>query len=105
MKCIVQKYGGSSVADIEKIKLIADKIARTKEEGYNIAVVVSAIGKTTNQFIEMARLISPESSQKRIGHAIKYRGEDNNGFTMYCIKRTGNRSGFINRFTGRNSYK
>jgi aspartokinase len=32
MKCIVQKYGGSSVADIEKIKLIADKIGRTKRE-------------------------------------------------------------------------
>jgi aspartate kinase len=64
MKCIVQKYGGSSVADIEKIKLIADKIGRTKRKGYNIAVVVSAIGKTTNQLIEMARSISA-NPQKR----------------------------------------
>lgn len=64
MKCIVQKYGGSSVADIEKIKLIANKIAKTRKEGYNIAVVVSAIGKTTNQLIEMARVISP-NPQKR----------------------------------------
>jgi aspartate kinase len=66
MKCIVQKYGGSSVADIDKIKLIADKIAKTKEEGYNIAVVVSAIGKTTNQLIEMARLISPNPPKREL---------------------------------------
>jgi aspartate kinase len=66
MKCIVQKYGGSSVADIDKIKLIADKIAKTKKEGYDIAVVVSAIGKTTNQLIEMARAISPNPQKREI---------------------------------------
>jgi aspartate kinase len=66
MKCIVQKYGGSSVADIDKIKLIADKIAKTKGEGYNIAVVVSAIGKTTNQLIEMAKLISPDPPKREL---------------------------------------
>jgi aspartate kinase len=66
MKCIVQKYGGTSVADIDKIKLIAEKIAKTKEEGYNIAVVVSAIGKTTDQLIEMARLISPDPPKREL---------------------------------------
>jgi aspartate kinase len=66
MKCIVQKYGGTSVADIDKIKLIAIKIAKTKEEGYNIAVVVSAIGKTTNQLIEMAKLISSDPPKREL---------------------------------------
>jgi aspartate kinase len=66
MKCIVQKYGGTSVADIDKIKLIAIKIAKTKEEGYNIAVVVSAIGKTTNQLIEMAKSISPDPPKREL---------------------------------------
>ena len=66
MKCIVQKYGGTSVADIDKIKLIAEKIAKVKEEGYNIAVVVSAIGKTTNQLIEMARFISPDPPKREL---------------------------------------
>lgn len=66
MRCIVQKYGGTSVADIDKIKLIAEKIAKVKEEGYNIAVVVSAIGKTTNQLIEMARLISPDPPKREL---------------------------------------
>ncbi len=66
MKCIVQKYGGSSVADIDKIKLIAKKIASAKEEGYNIAVVVSAIGKTTNQLIEMAKSISANPAKREM---------------------------------------
>jgi aspartate kinase len=66
MKCIVQKYGGSSVADIDKIRLIATKIAETKKEGYNIAVVVSAIGKTTNQLIEMARTISTNPPKREM---------------------------------------
>jgi aspartate kinase len=66
MKCIVQKYGGSSVADIDKIKLIAKKIAAAKEEGYNIAVVVSAIGKTTNQLIDMAKSISTNPAKREI---------------------------------------
>jgi aspartate kinase len=66
MKCIVQKYGGTSVADIDKIKLIALKIAKTKEEGYDLAVVVSAIGKTTNQLIEMAKSISPDPPKREL---------------------------------------
>lgn len=66
MKCIVQKYGGSSVADIDKIKLIARKIADVKNEGYNIAVVVSAMSKTTNQLIEMAKNISPDPPKREL---------------------------------------
>jgi len=66
MKCIVQKYGGSSVADIDKINLIAKKIAAAKEEGYNIAVVVSAIGKTTNQLLEMAKSISANPPKREV---------------------------------------
>jgi aspartate kinase len=66
MKCIVQKYGGSSVADIDKIKLIAKKIALVHEEGYNIAVVVSAMSKTTNQLIEMAKAISSNPPKREV---------------------------------------
>lgn len=58
MSIIVQKYGGSSLADIEKIKNIAAKIAEVKKAGNDIAVVVSAMGKTTNNLIEMANGIS-----------------------------------------------
>lgn len=58
MACIVQKYGGSSLADVDKILKIAEMIARVKQQGMDVAVVVSAMGKTTNQLVDMARSIS-----------------------------------------------
>ena len=63
---VVQKYGGSSVADIEKIRLVAKRIARTKAEGKKVVVVVSAMGKTTNQLIDKARQISPSPSRREL---------------------------------------
>jgi aspartate kinase len=63
---VVQKYGGSSVADAEKIKLVAKRIARTKGAGKKVVVVVSAMGKTTNQLIEKAKLVSPSPSRREL---------------------------------------
>jgi len=54
MTLIVQKYGGSSVADAGKIKNVARRIAATRDEGHEVVVVVSAMGKTTNNLIELA---------------------------------------------------
>jgi aspartate kinase len=47
MALVVQKYGGSSVADAEKIKNVARRIVETKEKGNEVVVVVSAMGDTT----------------------------------------------------------
>jgi len=58
MKIIVQKYGGSSVSDFSKIKKIAQKITEATGNDTGVTVVVSAMGKTTNQFIKMAKEIS-----------------------------------------------
>ncbi|HEX8114732.1 MAG TPA: aspartate kinase [Kofleriaceae bacterium] len=63
---VVQKYGGSSVADADKIKLVAKRIARTKAAGKKVVVVVSAMGKTTNQLIEKARSISESPSRREL---------------------------------------
>jgi aspartate kinase len=63
---VVQKYGGSSVADTDKIRLVAKRIARTKAEGKKVVVVVSAMGKTTNQLIEKAKAISPSPSRREL---------------------------------------
>jgi aspartate kinase len=51
---IVQKYGGSSVADVEKIKNVALRIAATKDAGNKVVVTVSAMGKTTDELVELA---------------------------------------------------
>jgi aspartate kinase len=66
MKLIVQKYGGSSVADIDKLKKIASMIASVKKQGIDVVAVVSAMGKTTNQLIEMAKAISPDPPRREI---------------------------------------
>ena len=58
MAVIVQKYGGSSVADVEKLKKISEMIAVSKNNGDDVVVVVSAMGKSTNSLIEMAKKLS-----------------------------------------------
>jgi len=55
MSVIVQKYGGSSVADVQKIGLVADRVVAAKREGHDVVVVVSAMGKTTDELIGLAR--------------------------------------------------
>ena len=58
MEIVVQKYGGSSVATTEKIKKVAEKVIRKKEEGYHVVVILSAMGKTTDHLISLAKDIS-----------------------------------------------
>lgn len=59
MALIVQKYGGSSVADAESIKRVAKRIVATKKSGNDVVVVVSAMGDTTDELIDLAHEISP----------------------------------------------
>ena len=59
MGLIVQKFGGSSVADAESIKRVAARIATTKRSGQSVVVVVSAMGDTTDELIELANQVSP----------------------------------------------
>jgi aspartate kinase len=59
MPLIVQKYGGTSVADAERIKRVAARVAQTHKAGNSVIVVVSAMGGTTDQLIELAQQVSP----------------------------------------------
>ena len=56
---MVQKYGGSSVADADGIKRVAQRIASTKRSGHEVVVVVSAMGDTTDNLIDLAEQVSP----------------------------------------------
>ena len=58
MSLIVQKYGGSSVADADSIKRVASKIAKAKEAGNDVVVTVSAMGDTTDDLIDLAQQVS-----------------------------------------------
>lgn len=66
MTCIVQKYGGSSVADIDKLRQIARMIAHVKQQQIQVAVVVSAMGKTTDNLLSMAREFSPKPPRREM---------------------------------------
>ncbi|AZM47046.1 aspartate kinase [Streptomyces sp. WAC 06738] len=59
MGLVVQKYGGSSVADAEGIKRVAKRIVETKKAGHQVVVVVSAMGDTTDELIDLAEQVSP----------------------------------------------
>jgi aspartate kinase len=63
---VVQKYGGSSVADVEKVRQVARRIAATYNKGHKVCVVVSAMGKTTNKLIEQAKEISASPSRREL---------------------------------------
>ncbi|MGO2111391.1 MAG: amino acid kinase family protein, partial [Pseudoclavibacter sp.] len=56
---IVQKYGGSSVADAESIKRVARRIIDTKREGHDVVVTVSAMGDTTDDLFDLAHEVAP----------------------------------------------
>ena len=58
MSLLVQKFGGTSVADADRIRAVADHVARTRRAGHRVAVVVSAMGKTTDQLVRLADDVS-----------------------------------------------
>ena len=66
MGLIVQKFGGSSVENAEKISLVAKKIKDAKESGNQVVVVVSAQGKTTDKLLEKAKEISKNPSSREL---------------------------------------
>lgn len=66
MAIIVQKYGGTSVGTIEKIKNVAQRISKCKHQNNNIVVVLSAMGKTTDYLLDMAHSISDTPSKREL---------------------------------------
>jgi aspartate kinase len=63
---VVQKYGGSSVADVEKLRKVARRVVDTARSGKRVCVVVSAMGKTTDQLIGLAREVSAAPPRREL---------------------------------------
>ena len=59
MSLVVQKYGGSSVGDAEKIKRVAQRIVDARRDGHDVVVVVSAMGDSTDELLDLAQQVSP----------------------------------------------
>ncbi|MFL0246420.1 aspartate kinase [Candidatus Clostridium stratigraminis] len=66
MRVVVQKYGGSSVGTIEKIKQVASSIIKRKEKGDSLVVVVSAMGDTTDELIALAKKITDNPDKREL---------------------------------------
>ncbi len=66
MPIVVQKYGGSSVADVEKVRKVAQKVKDRRAEGFELVVVVSAMGDTTDELLALAKQISPDPPRREL---------------------------------------
>src|SRR5215831_1878790 len=66
MGLIVQKYGGSSVADAQKIRNVARRVVKTAKGGDGVVVVVSAMGKTTDGLIRLAQKVTPTPPEREM---------------------------------------
>ena len=66
MSLIVQKFGGSSVADAESIKRVAKRIVETRRAGNDVVVVVSAMGDTTDELLDLAHEVSPVPAPREL---------------------------------------
>src|SRR5262245_29174933 len=100
---VVQKYGGSSVADPVKLGRVADRVAATAREGKRVVVVVSAMGKTTDELLALARSVAPApprreldmllSTGERISMALLAMALEARG--LQAISFTGSQSGIL----------
>jgi aspartate kinase len=66
MSIVVQKYGGSSVADVGRIKQVAARVMRTKQAGHDVVVVVSAMGDTTDDLLALAKQVSSSPDRREL---------------------------------------
>jgi len=66
MALLVQKFGGTSVADVERIQAVARRICRSREEGHDLVIVVSAMGHTTDELTSLARAISADPPRREM---------------------------------------
>ena len=66
MSLVVQKFGGTSVADADRIRAVADHVARTRRGGDQVVVVVSAMGKTTDDLVRLAADVSATQPNREV---------------------------------------
>ena len=63
---VVQKYGGTSVATPERLRAVAQRVARLEREGNSVVVVVSAMGKTTDELVALAGAVSSAPARREM---------------------------------------
>jgi len=86
---IVQKYGGSSVANTDRIKNVANRIARYKKQGHKVVVIVSALGDTTDELLELAGKITDNPSDRELDMLISTGEQVSVALLAMALHKTG----------------
>jgi len=94
---IVQKYGGTSVGDIERIKLVAERIVQAKSEGHDLVVVVSAMAGETDRLLSLAAQVSDAPDERELDVIIATGEQISIGLLALAIQQRGHRA---RSFTG-----
>jgi len=94
---IVQKYGGTSVGDIERIKLVAERIVQAKSEGHDLVVVVSAMAGETDRLLGLAAQVSDAPDERELDVIIATGEQISIGLLALAIQQRGHRA---RSFTG-----
>ena len=89
MSLIVQKFGGSSVADADRIRNVARIITQTYQQGHSVVVVLSAQGDTTDDLIEKAREINPHASKREMDMLLSTGEQISISLCAMCIEGMG----------------
>ncbi|MFZ6017784.1 MAG: aspartate kinase [Nitrospirota bacterium] len=98
MMLIVQKYGGTSVGSIERIKAVAERVVKTQRQGNNVVVIVSAMSGETDKLIRLASQISPNPDERELDLMLSSGERISTALTAIAINELGFRS---MSFTGR----
>jgi len=94
---IVQKYGGTSVGDIERIKLVAERIIQAKSEGHDLVVVVSAMAGETDRLLSLAAQVSDAPDERELDVILATGEQISIGLLALAIQQRGHRA---RSFTG-----
>lgn len=98
MNLVVQKYGGSSVATTERIKKIAQKVSEKNKSGYKVLIVVSAMGKTTDSLIKLAKEISETPDPRELDMLLSTGEQVSVSLLSMALQSIGLRSKSLNAF-------
>ena len=92
MRLIVQKYGGTSVGDAERIKNVARRIVETQREGCNVVAVISAMAGVTDDLIKLAREMSPDPDKRELDVLLATGEQASTALTSMAINALGARA-------------
>ncbi|MCJ7662719.1 MAG: aspartate kinase, partial [Desulfobacterales bacterium] len=90
MALIVQKYGGTSVANLERFRNVAQRVIKTKNQGNDVVVVVSAMAGETDRLFTLAKSATPEPDERELDVLLATGEQASSALLAICLKSMGN---------------